>query len=156
MRLALLVKVSGKPPPVRYYAPGYNSTYHSKLTVEQEKSVKATGDISREDKEKGYRLNKKNKYLVNRVDKKEILLLTWEVAKADGLLHTYDLEQNRDYSAEVKFLKSFLANFEVRTVADTGDVVDLEAHEREIGRSERTNREVASRKNWFEHTDAHL
>ena len=96
--------ISGKPPPVRYYAPGYNSTFHSKLTAEQEKFVKANSDLSEEDKKKGYRLNKNNKHLVNRVDKDEKMLLTWEVAKADGLLHTYDLDQNRDYSAEVKFL----------------------------------------------------
>lgn len=63
------------------------------------------------EKAKGYRLNKNNKHLVNRVDKDDNLLLTWEVAKADGLLHTYNLEKNVNYSGEVKFLNSFLANF---------------------------------------------
>lgn len=48
-------------PPQKYYAPGYNSTFHSLLTNAQRKHVDLHGDLSASDKEKGYKLNKNKK-----------------------------------------------------------------------------------------------
>ena len=71
----------GQDPPSRYYAPGYSSTFHSLLTEEQAACVAATGNISESDEKLGYRLNKKSKNIVNRVNEHGELLLTWEVAE---------------------------------------------------------------------------
>ncbi|GMH85714.1 hypothetical protein TrST_g4791 [Triparma strigata] len=137
IKQAFNIVITGKPPPTRYYAPGYNSTFHSLLTEDQEKQVREKGDLSEVEKAKGYRLNKNNKHLVNRVDKDGNLLLTWEVAKADGLLHTYNMEMNVNYSGEVNFLNSFLATFggglatKVSADSTTGKI-DFDEHERQM------------------------
>jgi hypothetical protein len=94
-----------------YFDPGFNSAFHALLTEEQKTHVRKTKDLNKEDKDKGYRLNKANPNIVNRVNADGELLLTWEVAKLDGFLHTYDIAQNERYEAEVGFIHSFLENF---------------------------------------------
>ena len=48
---------------------------------------------------------------MHRQDEHGHFLLTFEVAKLDGLLHTYDISMNHNYEHEVAFLKTYLENF---------------------------------------------